>query len=135
MIVILGILAGITVLAFGRGSDNPKATAIMADLDAVKNALLAYSMEYRTRNVDPLVSFVGAEPNNIKTSLDKYVDGNLDLGRLQVRRDDGGLSVGFENLTITSGIKNALDKKIGASGGAYTGGGNATSYSVWLPIR
>ena len=139
IVVILGILAATAMLALGRSQDNAKAAAIMADLESAKNALLAYSMEYRTRNSDPLVEFVSV--TNILTSLDKYMDAGPSAGyfaALSVKKDDddGFLKVGYEDLTryITPGIKNALEKKIDDIGGEYTQDLNG-AYSIWLRIR
>ena len=143
VVVILGILAGMIMLAFGRNSDSTEAAAIMANLEAAKNALLAYSMEHKTRNVDPLNSFVGLTSSSIKTSLDKYLDGSVMSGThtaarcfdtLNVR-NSGNIEVGFSGFAISYGIANALDRKIKATGGTYTGNGVSGNYSIWLRIR
>ena len=145
VIVILGILAGISFVAFGRGTDGTEAAAIMANLDSAKNALLGYSMEHRTRNTDPLITFVNASSNTINTSLDKYLDANTKSGSgsaarhfqmLAVRGNPPAspLEVGFEGIVISSGLKRALDQKIPTSG-MYSGGGETNAYSIWLRVR
>ena len=142
VIVILGILAGMSFLAFGRSSDNAKAAGIMADLDAAKNALLTYSMEHRRRNVEPLGDFKGVTTGGlIQASLDKYLDGNMDFNKLRVREVESGTGsgvigweVGFLNIGVTSGVENILKRKITTAGG-YTDSGAGETYSVWLRIR
>ena len=145
VIVILGILAGMIMLTFGRSSDNTEATAILAHLDSAKSALLAYSMEHRTRNVDPLNWFVGKNSSEIRTSIDKYLESQVQTGggaaavkyfnTLSVKTDGGNVEVGFDGFTVSSGIASALDKKIKAGGGTYTGSGGVGTYSLWLRIR
>ena len=144
VIAILGILAGMTLLAYGRSSDNAEAASIMAGLDSSKNALLAYSMEYRTRNNDPLVGFIGAPNATIIGSIDKYLDANVKSGgssaaeyfkTLSVISNDSTMEVGFVNPPkITSGIKNALDRKVSAAGWTYRID-KGSIYAVWLRVR
>jgi len=145
VIATLGILAGMAMLAIGRSRDSTEAAAIMANLEAAKGALLTYSMEYRTRNVDPLKGFVGAGGNTINTSLDKYMDSNVKSRSQSAARHfqnlevtgsppDSPFRVGFENITVTPGVKSALQKRVDASGGEYTHDSNGT-YSIWLLIR
>ena len=139
VIVILGILSGMTLVAYGRGTDNAEATAALAQLDTAKSALLTYSMEHTTRNVDPLRGFVNANSNTIKTSLDKYLDSSAPkyFETIRVADSSGFLEVGFDGFTVSSGTRNALDKKITASGGSYRRGSssNANAYSMWLRIK
>ena len=137
VVAILGILSGMIMLAFGRNSNNSEATALMANLEAAKNALLAYSMENKTRNVDPLNSFVGQTSSSIKTRLDKYLDYTKAtcFDTLSVAQSGGNITVGFNGLAVSSGIANALDRKIKATGGAYTGSGGAGTYTMWLRVR
>ena len=146
VIVILGILSGITIIAVGRGTDNTEAAAIMAHLETAKTALLAYSMEHRTRNADPIATFPDVNVNGrIHASLDKYLDSNVRTGggskaveyfdRLRVTKDGSLFFVGFENIRVPSGVKSALDKKIDASGGMYTRSGTPASYTMRMRIR
>ena len=145
VIVILGILAGMTFVGIGRSTDSTEAAAIMAHLDSAKSALLAYSMEHKTRNVDPLNSFVGQASSSIRTSIDKYLESNVQTGgnasavkyfsTLSVRLNNGNQEVGFSGFAVSPGIASALNKKISASGGMYTGSGGSGTYSMWLPIR
>ena len=140
VVAIIGILAGLAMLAMGRSSDSTEATAIMANLEAAKSALLAYSMEHRTRTTDPLEEFVGVTD---MASLDKYMDASLKSGgrsaarhfrNLEVRRvapPASPFQVGFNNITVTPGVKSSLQKKIDASGGEYILEGN----SIWLRVR
>jgi len=144
VIVIIGILAGMSVLAFGRSNDNAEAAAVMGNLDSAKDALLAYSMEHKRRNVDPLArDIVGKSSAAIMASIDKYLDAGTKskggsaarhFNNLSVRSDGTVIEVGFDGISLASGIKNALDKKIAANG-AYTGGGTSANYSIWLQIR
>ena len=140
VVAIIGILAGLAMLAMGRSTDSTEATAIMANLEAAKSALLAYSMEHRTRTTDPLREFVVATDGEIIiASLDKYMDASLKSGGqsaakyfkkdLSVRGDP--LQVGFNNIKVTS----ALQKKIDASGGEYILEENTEGSSIWLRVR
>ena len=142
VVAIIGILAGLAMLAMGRSSDNAKAVAIMADLESAKNALLAYSMEHRTRNADPLREFDGVDDaGKIMTSIDKYLDRSVTPGSsaanhfatLTVSLRGGFMEVGFVDFTATQGIKNALGRKIDTSGGYTRDPGN--SANIWLRIR
>jgi type II secretory pathway pseudopilin PulG len=144
VIIFIAILAGMSVLAMGSGTDGTEAAAIMSHLDSAKNAMLAYSQEHRTRNSNPLQQFVGATSALINTSLDRYLEGSSKTGgsahqyysKLSVRRDSNNvIEVGFNGFLTTSGIARALDNKIHVNDGLYTGSGNASSYSVWLKIK
>ena len=143
VIMILGILAGMTLLAFARGTDSADAAAIMSNLDSAKNAMLAYSMEHRTRNVDPLGNFTGLLDGEIIPNIDKYLDPGyrnssaavyFDKLRVRTAPSGSGFEVGFAGISISSGIANALNKKI-AAGGAYNSSGAPANYSIWLSIR
>ena len=142
VMVILGILAGMTMLAYGRSSDNTEATAIMAHLESAKSALLSYSMEYRTRNKDPLEGFDSASSAGIIASIDKYLEHRIQAGgsaavyfnKIKVS-GDVIQEVGFDGFTVKSGVGKALDKKISTAGGVYRKGGSATNYSLWLRIK
>ena len=146
VIVILGILAGMTMLALGKNTDSTEAALILAHLDSAKSALLAYSMENRTRNTDPLASFASiTDDGKIHASLDKYLESQAQTGggasttayfnKLRVQNNGARFDIGFVNFQVQSGIASALDKKVKASGGTYTGSGGAGTYSLWLRVR
>ena len=145
VIVIIGILAGMSMLAFGRRSEKAEATLILSDLDTVKNAMLAYSMEHRTRRSDGLEGWDAASAVTIMASLDEYTDANLGQGRaaayfarLSVRYGNG-VEVGFDGFTASDALRDELDKKVrdrgSAVSGIYTGSASDGNYSLWLRVR
>ena len=74
-IIIIGILAGMSMLVMGGNSDSTEAVGIMAALDSGKGALLAYSMEHKSRREDPLDTFIGVTGSGlVKASLASYLD-------------------------------------------------------------
>jgi general secretion pathway protein G len=152
VIMIVGILAGGVMLAFGSRSEKAEATVMMSDLDAVKNAMLAYSMEHRTRRTDGLDGWGSAvwESTNpalptIRRSLDKYLDSNLGRGdaasrfaKLKVRYANG-IEVGFDDFPASNALKDELTKKVhdvnNAANGMYSGSPSVGGYSLWIRVR
>ena len=144
VIVILGILAGMSFLAFGRSTDNTEAASIMAGLESAKGALLAYSMEHKTRNQEPLKGFESAGSAAILASIDKYMGSKVPAGssaanyfnNLTVTSSGGVWDVGFDRFTVTSGVGKVLGKKVAASGGMYTGAASGSgTYSLWMRVK
>jgi prepilin-type N-terminal cleavage/methylation domain-containing protein len=147
VVVIISILASMSMLVFGRSSEGTEATAIMAELDSAKNALLTYSMEHRTRHSDEIGVFVGKNASAIKASLDKYLDQSAKSGgkaallydTLQVRQTGNDIFIGFDGFAATTALQNALKKKVDAEGGAangiYSSGISGTGYAVWLKVK
>jgi prepilin-type N-terminal cleavage/methylation domain-containing protein len=152
VIMFISILAGMSVLVMGSSSNNANAAAIMNNLDVAKSALLAYSMEHRTRNSDALSQFIGADVGNIKKSLDKYMDPtvlqggeNSDLfNKISIVSNAdfaGKLTVGFISFPVDSGLRSALEKKVRGPTGKdpsslYFGKQDgSTMYSLWEEIK
>jgi prepilin-type N-terminal cleavage/methylation domain-containing protein len=145
VIMVIGILAGMSMLAFGRQSEKAEATLIMSDLDTVKNAMLAYSMERRTRRSDGLEGWSAAAATAIMASLDKYTDANLGRGRtapcfaeLRVRYVNG-VEVGFDGFPASDALRRELDKKVHDEGsavsGMYSGSASGGDYSLWIRVK
>jgi len=152
VIMFISILAGMSVLVMGNSSNNANAAAVMNNLDVAKSALLAYSMEHRTRHTDALTQFIGADIGNIKKSLDKYIDPTvLQAGENSALFDKisiasnanfaGNLAVGFVSFPVDSGLRSALDKKVRGTTGKdssslYFGQQDGTTmYSIWVEIK
>ncbi|MDR0652325.1 MAG: prepilin-type N-terminal cleavage/methylation domain-containing protein [Synergistaceae bacterium] len=114
-IIIIGALAGIMMVVISRGTDNAEASVIMSDLEAAKNALLAYSMEHRTRTSDRLNEFAAADSSEIVGSLDKYmssqIHGKAHFGNIDVDDAGGRIRIGFVDFQATQGVFKALDRK------------------------
>jgi hypothetical protein len=136
-----------TMLVFGRNSEKAEVALIMSDLDTVKNAMLAYSMEHRTRRSDGLEGWNTAAPAVIMASLDEYTDANLGRGRAAPYFDNlriryaNGVEVGFDGFPASSALRTELDKKlrdendVSAVKGIYSGSAAGGSYSLWLRVR
>jgi prepilin-type N-terminal cleavage/methylation domain-containing protein len=143
-IIIIGILAGMSMLAMGRNSDSTEAVGIMSALDSGKSALLAYSMEHKNRRGDPIDTFIGVTGSGVvKASLDSYLDPAVKSGgkasalfdHLQVRRTGQVLEIGFISFGATPGIGRALGKKVHLSSDGYSLAGSGNTYSLWMRVR
>ncbi|MDR1133695.1 MAG: type II secretion system GspH family protein [Synergistaceae bacterium] len=146
-VVIIGILAGCTTLAISRGSDNAEAAVVMSDLDAAKNALLAYSMEHRTRTSDRLNEFIGANPSVIIRSLDNYMSSQIMTpgSKAQVRFNvisvdigpSGAVRIGFDDFPAEKSLAKALERKTAAahSNAVYQVTSSDTTCSIWLNVK
>jgi type II secretory pathway pseudopilin PulG len=146
VVIVIGILAGMVMLAFGNRSEKAEAAVIMSDLDTVKNAMLAYSMEHRTRTSDGLDGWNAATSVRIRASLDKYVDSNLGGGNaaprfanLKVRYPANGIEAGFDGFPASGALQAELAKKVhdknNAASGIYSGSASGGTYSLWIRVR
>jgi general secretion pathway protein G len=136
VIMIIAILAGGIMIAFSRGSDNADAAAVMSNLDAAKNALLAYSMEHRTRTSDTLGDFISAGSDAIISSLDKYMSSRLSM-TVDVDEDQGKIRIGFVNIPANQGLIKALERKAaaGQNSANYQVTSSGGTYSIWLIVK
>ncbi|MDR1138110.1 MAG: type II secretion system GspH family protein [Synergistaceae bacterium] len=140
VIMVIGILAGMSMFAFGSWREKTQATVILSELDSAKNAMLAYSMQHRTRTSDGLDGWGLANTAAITASLDKYLDAGFSKGesasRFGVLRvsDDNGIWVGFQNFPASDALKNEINKKV-SDNNIYSGKANGNTYSLWLKIR
>jgi prepilin-type N-terminal cleavage/methylation domain-containing protein len=151
-IMIIAILAGSTLLVVSRNNGNAEAAVIMSDLDAAKNALLAYSMEHRTRTSDRMEDFIGKSPSVINGNLDKYMSSQVDMAgskakarfdtiRVDKITDANGLEkirIGFVDFPADRSLIGALQRKTAANQN------NAANYqvismggtcSIWLNVK
>jgi prepilin-type N-terminal cleavage/methylation domain-containing protein len=149
VVAIIGILGGVVMLALGNQGEKTQATIIMSDLDTIKNAMLAYSMEYRTRASDGFNGWETAASSAIRASLDKYVEPNLGGGdaasrfaklKVSIDRTAGRINVGFNGFPASATLRNEISKKIDSNRDAVSGAYSAVSesggnYSVWLRVR
>jgi prepilin-type N-terminal cleavage/methylation domain-containing protein len=140
VIMVIAILAVCMVLVISPGKDNTEASAIMADLDAARKALLTYSREHRTRTSDALGDFMGANSKIIAASLDKYLNvvagskAGARFDTISVAMSDGDIRIGFVNFPMEQGVINALKRKAD-SGSGYDFEENGTACSLWLKIK
>jgi prepilin-type N-terminal cleavage/methylation domain-containing protein len=136
VVAILGILAGMTMLVMGRSSDNAEAGAILSDLDAAKNAMLAYSMQNRTRTSDGLGDWDAASSAAIKASLDAYLGAEKSGAKAAARfnaikvRYSPRFEVGF-NQTWDAGVNRAIQRRLETAGAQYS----FDSGALWLQVR
>ncbi|MDR3164522.1 MAG: type II secretion system GspH family protein [Synergistaceae bacterium] len=147
VIMIIATLAGTLMLAISYSSDNAEAAAVMSDLDAAKNALLAYSMEHRTRMSDRLDEFENANSFFIVDRLNKYLSSQITMSgsKTKARFDkidvdiapDGKIRIGFVGFPATSGLVKALERKTagGNSSAVYDVSGSGTNCTIWLDVK
>ncbi|MDR1651923.1 MAG: prepilin-type N-terminal cleavage/methylation domain-containing protein [Synergistaceae bacterium] len=143
-VIIIGILAGFSFIVMGRSTDNAEAAAILSDLDAVRSAMLSYSMRTRTRSSDNLGDFAGKSHTEIydmiRRDMESQQAGSVQRERIDTlgaRVSNGFLEVGFVNLAVSSGVAGALNKKVspGDPGSQYTGSVSGGNYTVWLRVK
>ncbi|MDR1965789.1 MAG: type II secretion system GspH family protein [Synergistaceae bacterium] len=145
ILCIISILAGMTLLVMGGNTNNAEATVILGELDSAKSAMLAYSMEHRTRTSDQLGGWDGATPSVIKASLDKYLDSKVNMsgnkatqrfGKLGVRYSGSAIEIGFVGFDADAGMRRAIERKVTAAQG-FSGvpDAGANKYTLWLRVR
>lgn len=134
--VILGILAGMLMLVFGGSSDKTRATGIAAELESVKQAALAYEVQHKTRNNDPLASLATAADftSAVNAMLDKPLP--ADRQASLVRENDGRLHVAFDNIQADDNLSAALNRFVSQHGdGGYSGRAVGGGYSLRLLLK
>jgi prepilin-type N-terminal cleavage/methylation domain-containing protein len=144
VVTIIAVLAGGMIIAVSRGTDNAEAAVIMSDLDAAKNALLAYSMEHRTRTSDGLGGFVGAASSAIVSSLDNYMSSQVNMtgGKTKARFDSievdtasGRIRIGFAGFPTDSGVISALKRKAAQSNVVYQVESTGSTCTIFLDVK
>jgi prepilin-type N-terminal cleavage/methylation domain-containing protein len=154
VVMIIGILAGCVMLAISRNSDNAEAAVILSDLDAAKSALLAYSMEHRTRASDRLEEFIGANSSVIVNSLDNYMSAQVSAAgskakarfdkididtMVDVNTGTSKVIIGFAGFPADRGLINALQRKTASGQNAshyrVTHDASGTACTVWLDVK
>jgi general secretion pathway protein G len=139
VIMIIAILAGGIMIAFSQGSDNAEAAVIMSNLDAAKNALLAYSMEHRTRTSDRLGDFMSANSSTIISSLDKYMNSRISM-TVDVDEDQlGKTRIGFIDFPASQKLIKALELKTAADKNSANyqliSNAGGTTCTIWLIVK
>lgn len=141
VIIIIGILAGMLLLAVGSATDKAEATKIINLLRNYKSAALLY---YSNNNVWPKAGV------SWERSLDKYVDRSLDLGSyamveiVQVPPINGRLFIGLVGANNSLLVKSTSLQKVLAnqapeaalfsrSGGVYNT--TVTPGTIYTPMR
>ncbi|MDR1915809.1 MAG: type II secretion system GspH family protein [Synergistaceae bacterium] len=143
VIIVIGILAGMVMLTMGSNMSRGESVVIMADLEAVKGAMLAYSMVNSTRTSDSLGTFKTASASAIIASLDSYLDGKArnsikaqHFNNLFVDEDvDRHLWVGFRDFQANETIQSDLDKKVASSSAGFTGSRSGSTYTLSLKVK
>ena len=107
VIIIIGVLAGIVLIASSSGSSKAEAARVLSSMEAMKAALLLYSKETISRT-DPLIDLVGqGKTALIMSKASKHMDRNFDKKY-------------FDSVSITRGEeenKIVLNLKIPANAG------------------
>ena len=122
VIIIIGILAGMMMLAAGAATDKAEATKIVANMRNIKAAAIMYYSDYNTWATDG------------NASLDKYLDQAIFVGAKADARYDiaaDGNSVTFDASTASTGIKAKLNEIATSTGGPLTASGDL----FYLPIK
>jgi prepilin-type N-terminal cleavage/methylation domain-containing protein len=145
VIVLIGILAGMTMLVMGSNTDKVEATVILAELDAAKSAMLAYSMEHRTRTSDQLGGWDSVGSAVILSSLDKYLESSARtnpkaadrFSRMAVRygQNNAKIEIGFRGFSADRGMWNALDKKVQISEGYAIQRPSNVAVDLWIRVK
>jgi prepilin-type N-terminal cleavage/methylation domain-containing protein len=138
VIMVIGILSGMVMLSVGSSNDSARASAIMADLESAKSAVLAYSMANSTRASDGITTLVGGSGNDLAASLDRYFDrrSNSDYFRtLNIRQDGRSFIVEFNGFPANPSVQRVLNKKITQAGATFSGSGSGSTYTLGLRVK
>ena len=140
VIIIIGILAGMLLLAVGSATDKAEATKIVNALRNYKSAALMY---YTDHSVWPADGEDDATPGD-NTSLDRYTDRSMDLSAfasLQIVNVGGRFIIGLNGATgsplTQAGVQGKLAAQAAASalvtstGTPYVAGVS----SIYTPMR
>ena len=140
VIIIIGILAGMLLLAVGSATDKAEATKIINALRNYKSATLMYYTDYSTwPDTGTSTGHTGWV-----TSLDRYTDRSMDLNAfasLQVVNVGGRFIIGLNGATgsplTQAGVQAKLAAQATSSALLNVGGTNyvAGVSSVFTPMR
>ena len=139
VIIIIGILAGMLLLAVGSATDKAEATKIVNALRNYKSATLMYYTD--NSNWPPVGSWTGH--TGWVVSLDRYTDRSMDLNSfasMQVVDISGRFLIGLNGAAgsplTQAGVQGKLTAQAAASalllptGAAYNGGS-----AIFTPMR
>lgn len=135
VVAVIAILAGMTLLLYGRSVDKGEAVRILSELDGVRTALLTYSMRNATREIDPLTALVGNANltlNEAERYLNRSVDSRL-RAFLRCERVGGRVTVQFVNFPVSPSLQRALDEAVSESD--YTGRAFGGRYTLSLSVK
>lgn len=109
VIIILAILMGMIMLTFGSTGDRATATRIMADLDSLRSAVLAYSNE-QSWNRDAFDMGATKDAGMVAVvSLTPYLAKETEANFRVVRGENNRLLAGYDdNTRITPGVEKRL---------------------------
>ena len=140
VIIIIGILAGMLLLAVGSATDKAEATKIVNALRNYKSATLMYYTDHS--NWPPSGSWSGH--TGWVESLDRYTDRSMDLNAfasLQVVDVSGRFIIGFNGATgsplTQAGVQGKLAAQAAASALLSVGGAPyvAGASAIFTPMR
>jgi prepilin-type N-terminal cleavage/methylation domain-containing protein len=136
VMVVIGILAGMSMLVAGDGgSSKTRALGIAAELESAKSATLAYTREHQTRNTDPLVPLVG-DANAFKTAIRGYMERSIDKTvKLIHDASSRAYFVQFVDIDADSALTKALDNVVKKSDGYSGGPSGGGKYTLSLKVR
>ena len=136
VIIIIGILAGMMMLATGAATDKAEATKIVANMRSIKAAAVMY---YADNNAWPTVTFT----DNGTSSLDEYLDQKPGAGYKVVNSSTAyAVSYGGTDSKIAT-ANGGINKKLAdmaANSGLYNGVSSDTKYTadgmtVYMPLN
>jgi prepilin-type N-terminal cleavage/methylation domain-containing protein len=130
VVTLISILAGMACLVFGGSGDKAEAARIVADLDAVKSAMISYALRHPSRSGDPLSGW--SAPSSVRASLDEYMDRPIPYN-MKVEYPNGTVTVAFDNFNASDTLAGALNDVIAGRPeyeGKYSGGGYTLSVRV-----
>ena len=144
VVMIIGILAGMVLLAMGPVLDNVEATRIINDLRNVKGAAMTFYLAEVTWPGSTAAS-IAADAASLEKFLDRdlsrerYAGADAEASPIDFQTaTDGKRVVGLllsENLNRSAQIQAALAKKAAQSGITSATGGTYTSGNPYIPMN
>lgn len=133
-IIIIGILASMSLLYFGSGTDSAESVRILNELEGIQNALTTYSMENTSRNVDPLAGLDKTSAlEQAERFLDRKVSDNL-RDKFVYNRTGRHIEIGFEQIDTTKEMQGKLDKQATRAGLRFVKNSDKLS-SVYMRLK
>jgi Type II secretory pathway, pseudopilin PulG len=138
IMMIIGILAGITYIAIGSQIEKAEAARYLSELDTVRAGLLAHKFGNLSRTEDPLVALANRPLENQRQEIESMLEKPLYQGlrnNLVVSFDvrSRRVSVGFTGLQVSGSVEKKLQHMIGKSSQGFTW--NSSKGDLSLVVR
>ena len=135
VIIIIGVLAGLMLLASGAAADKAKATRIIADVRTIKSAAVMYHADYGSWPVWAVANgkyigyIVSAEPS-VYTGAAPIADGYW-IGTMA----NGGYAISMADLvSVDEAVKASITSQAAGNGALYGSGSSSIFHgSASLP--